>query len=543
MNVVSNLSVKHKLALIISLFLILICAFQYINLSDMRKHLDHSKVAQSKQIVASAKSVASYFYQQSARGEITEEEAMRSALAIITNIRYGEKNYLFISNLAAVMIAHPIKPELNGKNMSNIRDENGIKIFVEFANIVREQGQGTLNYFWPKPGNNDAVEKTSYVNLFEQWNWIIGTGTYIDDIDAIYNAILQRTIILLALTLPIILIVASIISKSLTGPIATISQAMQQLAKGDFTVQVDYRADNEIGSLAASLNMTTQSLSMLIRQVGDSCTLIKKATESAAVTTVQTFDGLNRQRGQTSELAAAIKQMSANTQEIAIRAVDTAENSRNADNAAQQGVKIVTTTIGKIDKVTEQMHKILSLMDQLEQDTEQVESILNVISEISDQTNLLALNAAIEAARAGEQGRGFAVVADEVRNLAKRTQDSTHQIRELNERLKASFSKAVSLVKTGHEYTEQCTISAHDASDHINSISGMVNNILQMSDQVASSIEQQSTVAEEINQNIASISSIAEETSQGASETAQYSKTLSSMSQQLESRISEFKIS
>jgi len=283
-------------------------------------------------------------------------------------------------------------------------------------------------------------------------------------------------------------------------------------------------------------------LSTLIKQVERSCLMIKESTESAATTTIQTFDGVNRQKDQTQALAAAVNEMSMSAQEVARRALDTATSSRSAHSEAVQGIQIVETTIDKIKQVSSQMQSLQTIMIQLERDTESVENILNVISDISDQTNLLALNAAIEAARAGNQGRGFAVVADEVRHLAKRTQDSTGQIRELNERLKSEFSAAVAMAQEGYESTSQCTLSAKEAGVHINTISSRVNEILQMSAQVASSAEQQSIVADEINNNISTISIIAEETSSGANETALVSQSLANMSIQLETRLAEFKI-
>jgi len=542
MSLISNLSVRYKLTLIIFLFATLIVILEFFNLSDMREQLETSKTEQSKHIVMSASNIARHFYRQQQRGIISNEQAQASALEAISAIRYDGNNYVFVSDLNAQMVSHPIKPELNGQDMRSTRDQNGLQIFVEFARLAKKQGQGSVNYFWPKPSEEQAIEKTSYVNLIKQWGWVIGTGVYTDDIDAIFRAELLHAIFILMLIMPIILIISVLISRSITRPIAEISQAMQSIATGNFNVQVSYSSRDEIGDLATNLNSTAIALSTLIKQVERSCLMIKESTESAATTTIQTFDGVNRQKDQTQALAAAVNEMSMSAQEVARRALDTATSSRSAHSEAVQGIQIVETTIDKIKQVSSQMQSLQTIMIQLERDTESVENILNVISDISDQTNLLALNAAIEAARAGNQGRGFAVVADEVRHLAKRTQDSTGQIRELNERLKSEFSAAVAMAQEGYESTSQCTLSAKEAGVHINTISSRVNEILQMSAQVASSAEQQSIVADEINNNISTISIIAEETSSGANETALVSQSLANMSIQLETRLAEFKI-
>lgn len=542
MTFLNNLSVKYKIALIIIMFSTLIIILEVLSLADMRKQLETSKAEQSRAIVSSASNIAKHFHQQYKNGLVSEQQAKSAALAAIAAIRYEGQNYVFITDLSTRMLSHPIKPALNGNNMSNTQDANGVSIFVEFVSIANNKGQGSLKYLWPKPGYSTPIDKISYVKLFKEWGWILGTGVYTDDIDQIYFDKALHSIALFLLALPIILFVSIAIYRNITRPIAEISQVMQRLAKGDFTAIVTHTGEDEIGHLAANLNSTTTALSKLILQVEDSCSLIRESTQSSATTTVQTFDGISRQKDQTTALAAAVNEMSMSAHEVAQTAITTADHSRSADAAALQGKDIVETTIDKINQVSTQMGSLLTMMARLEKDTEKVETILNVISDISDQTNLLALNAAIEAARAGDQGRGFAVVADEVRQLAKRTQESTGKIRELNDHLKSSFSNAVIMVKKGHEFTQQCTDSARDAGEHINSISVKVNEILQMSDKVAIAVEQQSLVAEEINQSISTISVIAEETSLGANATAAASETLSSMSMQLETHLQEFRI-
>ncbi|MFT5708278.1 MAG: methyl-accepting chemotaxis protein [Oceanospirillaceae bacterium] len=542
MKLISNLSVRYKLSLIILLFSALILILELSNLTNMREQLEISKADQSKEIVMSASNIANHFYTQYKKGDIPEAQARKSALEAISAMRYDDQNYVFISDLNAYMISHPIKPQLNGKDMSNTSDPHGFKLFAEFAKLAKKQGGGMITYYWPKPEFIDPIEKITYIHLMKEWGWVIGTGVYVDDLDQIFYQELINVIILLSLLMPIILIVAVIISRNITGPIAQINEAMQRMALGDFTVIATYTSRDEIGHLAKNLNTTTHALSDLIKQVESSCLLIKQSTQSAAVTTVQTFDGINRQKDQTEALAAAVNEMSLTAQEVAHTANLTADHSRSANGAAQQGREIVESTIGRINLVSAEMQSLLVTMEQLQQDTEEVETILNVISNISDQTNLLALNAAIEAARAGDQGRGFAVVADEVRQLAKRTQESTSQIRELNERLKSAFTNAVTIVEKGHEYTQHSTSSAQDASDYINTISLKINEILEMNDQVANSAGQQSIVAEEINQSISTISNIAEETSLGANEIAQASQSLADMSIQLETHLQKFKV-
>lgn len=542
MKILSNISVRNKLTLIIALFLALIFSLESLNLNSVREQLKQSRVNQSKEIVNTAKSIALYYYNLEKVGTMDIAQAKKAALDAMTAMRYEQGNYIFVIDTNVHMVSHPIKPDLNGKDLSNIKDPDGIRLFSAFAEVAKNNGSGAVHYRWPKPGASQPVEKISFVNLMSEWNWIIGTGSYIDDIEEIYFQQLIYALIVLALTIPIILIIVLYISRGITSPLAEITRVMELIATGDFTQKADHDSKDEIGKLAICVNQTVLALSQLIKSVEQSCNLIKQSTESAAATTAQTVAGVKKQKDETAALAAAMHEMSMTAQEVAITAGKTADSSHDADAAAQKGNQIVDATISRINNVALEMESLLSTISQLEQDTEEVENILNVISNISDQTNLLALNAAIEAARAGDQGRGFAVVADEVRQLAKRTQESTSQIRELNERLKSAFGNAVVTVRKGHEHTKHSSESAENAGTYIHAIVKQINEILDMSNMVANAVKQQSIVTEDMNQNITTISNIAEETSEGASETAGNSQSLADMAQQLENSLRQFRI-
>jgi len=353
----------------------------------------------------------------------------------------------------------------------------------------------------------------------------------------VYNALIA-----LAIVVPIIIYISIIIARGITSPLHDINRLMRQVAKGDLTGQVISESGDELGKLAHSVNETVQELRTLIQHVGNSCSLIREASEQAATTTQHTFDSVRKQHEQTEALATAMNEMAMTAQEVANTAERTAANSHDADEAAHTGNAIVDKTIARITDVAEEMQRLLSTISQLERDTEEVENILNIISDISDQTNLLALNAAIEAARAGDQGRGFAVVADEVRQLAKRTQESTEQIRGLNERLKSACHNAVEMMKNGHDHTQRSASSAEEAGHYIHTIVSQVNEIMDMNTMVASAVKEQSAVAEDMNRNITTISQIAESTNEDASSNADTSKSLANLARDMEQRLAAFNI-
>ncbi|MBY4675453.1 methyl-accepting chemotaxis protein [Marinobacterium arenosum] len=542
MQWIRNLSVGNKLAAIIVLLLGLTLAIETFNLLDFRQQLQHSRELQSKELVSTASSIVQHYHQAFKRGQLSESDARQAAKDAIAAIRYDDSNYVFITNLDTQIVLNPLKPELNGKDARHIKDPDGFPLFRAFTEVARTSGEGSVNYRWPHPEHMKPVKKTSYVKLFEPWGWIIGTGVYIDDIDALFYDKLTNVGITLLLVLVVVTYIALMLARSITRPLNEINQIMRRVAKGDLTASAVVRSRDELGRLASNVNETIQELRTLIDELQKSCSHIREASENAAATTSQTFAGVKRQHEETEALAAAMHEMAMTAQEVAETAERTASSSHDADDAAHKGDDIVNNTISRINSVAEEMKGLLSTISQLERDTEDVENILNIISEISDQTNLLALNAAIEAARAGEQGRGFAVVADEVRQLAKRTQESTEQIRALNERLKLACHNAVEMMRNGHEHTQNSASSAQEAGSYISTIVDQVNAIMDMNTMVATAVAEQSSVAEDMNRNISSISQIAEETSEGASVTAQTSETLAALARQLEQRIAEFKV-
>ena len=537
-----NISVRNKLAVIIFLLVGLTIVLEALNLFEYKHQLEQSRATQSRELVSTADAIAQRYYQQFRAGELTEDEARNLARTAISAMRYDGNNYLFIGDLKGNMIEHPTSPKLNGTNMINSRDATGFLFWKALVDTATQQQSGVVRYYWKKPGENDPSEKISYVKQFQPWQWMIATGVYVDDIKAMFYEQLIKALGIMLITLPLIMFLAVIIARGITTPLTEITSVMRRVAKGDLTGTVTCKGRDELGYLAQNVNETVQELRTLIQHVGESCIQIREASESAAATTEQTFVGVKRQHEETEALATAMHEMAMTAQEVAETAERTAASSHDADEAAHEGNRIVDTTIGRINDVADEMQRLLTTISQLERDTEEVENILNIISEISDQTNLLALNAAIEAARAGDQGRGFAVVADEVRQLAKRTQESTEQIRELNERLKSACHNAVAMMKNGHEHTQNSATSAQNAGSYIHTIVDQVNAIMDMNTMVATAVKEQSAVAEDMNRNIVNISQIAEETSQGANETAGTSKDLANLARQLEKRLAAFNI-
>lgn len=540
--VVTKMSVTHKLTAIILLLLSVSIAMKAYDLWEYRSDLLHERKLQSNHAVSMAYSIIDHYQQQQAAGVLSHTAAQKQALSALQAMRYDNDNYVWINDLDARMIMHPIKPELDGKDMSSFKDGQGKTLFTSIANTARQEKEGYEDYLWPRPGKTIAVEKISYFKLFEPWGWVIGTGVYIDDIDASFYSRLTEALIFLSIVIPMVVWLAVIISRSITQPLSHMTKVMENVAKGKLMARIDIKNQDELGDVSQAINHTLDIQQQLIQKLTNSSHHILSSAEQMASTTEQTSAGVKQQHGETQLLATAMQEMSATAQDVANNAQQTAEITVQAESTARLGDEIVKTTISAINDLATQVQSQADVITKLEQDTLQVESILSVIRDISDQTNLLALNAAIEAARAGEQGRGFAVVADEVRVLAKRTSESTDQIQSLNDRLKTACQGAVNMMGNSHSEAQKCIDRAASAGEHLNDIVLNVQQIMEMNSAVAEVVQQQSQVAEEMSNNLNNISIIAEQTQGGATLTANNSEQLASLARELRQQVQHFQV-
>ncbi|NOY62427.1 MAG: methyl-accepting chemotaxis protein [Gammaproteobacteria bacterium] len=319
---------------------------------------------------------------------------------------------------------------------------------------------------------------------------------------------------------------------------ATIEAIEQQ---SDLTLRSDISSKDEIGKIASSLNAMLEKFDHIIVDVAGSTTQIASAAEEMSTVTEQTNDGMNNQRQQTEQVATAINEMAATVQEVAKHANGAEVSANEADREAKQGSVVVSDTIKAISELSSEIEKATEVIQNLEKESDSIGTVLDVIKGIAEQTNLLALNAAIEAARAGEQGRGFAVVADEVRSLASRTQESTEEIQAMIERLQGGAQQAVKAMEGSRDKAHSSVDQAVKAGDSLHAITSAIATIADMNANIASASEQQGAVAEEINQNIVTISEVADQTANGAQQTASSSTELAGLANNLQQLVGQFK--
>lgn len=477
-------------------------------------------------------------------GKLTQEQAQAQAKQAVSAMRFGANGYFFITDMHPTMIMNPVMPSLDGKDLSDLKDPTGKLIIVEMVNVVQQQNAGFVSYLWPLPGTKTPVTKIGYVQGIPDWNWIVGSGVYMVQVDKVFHDQLVYYGLVALVVLCIALVLAAWLGRSVTRPISAVTRRMSEIAEGDadLTQRLDDTRSDEIGELAGAFNRFVGRMQRLIGEVAGSTAQVAAAAEELSATSEDTRGHVEQQRGETEHAATAINEMSATVRDVATNASDASQAARLADGEARQGREVVGAAVKAIDALAVEVEKAAEVIKGVEGHSEQIGSVLEVISGISEQTNLLALNAAIEAARAGEQGRGFAVVADEVRTLASRTQDSTEEIRSMIDRLRGGAKDAVAVMESSRELAKSGVEHARKADDSLKAITQSVAQINDMNALIATAAEEQTAVAEEISRNVTSINSSTQHTATGAQQAATASDELARLATQLQQVVGQFKV-
>ncbi|MFP3370606.1 MULTISPECIES: methyl-accepting chemotaxis protein [unclassified Pseudomonas] len=396
-------------------------------------------------------------------------------------------------------------------------------------------------------GNAQTASEQALQHMAEQGTLLLQTSqamttsqTAVRDAGATQAKTLLAVATGLALALG--LLAAWAITRQIIIPLRQTLRAAERVASGDLTQNLQVNRRDELGQLQASMQRMTQGLRELIGGIGDGVTQIASAAEELSAVTEQTSAGVNNQKVETDQVATAMNQMTATVHEVARNAEQASEAALMADQQAREGDRVVGEAVAQIERLAGEVINSSEAMNQLKAESDKIGSVLDVIKSVAQQTNLLALNAAIEAARAGEAGRGFAVVADEVRSLAQRTQQSTEEIEELIAGLQSGTQRVASVMDNSRQLTDSSVELTRRAGSSLETITRTVSSIQAMNQQIATAAEEQTAVAEEINRSVMNVRDISDQTSAASEETASSSVELARLGTHLQGLVGRFKL-
>ncbi len=535
----SRLKLSTKLILQVAIILICFSLVLMWTFLQFRERVYQEKMVATKHVVHVAYSLMAQYDKRVKEGEIKLADAQKLAIKDIQNLRYAEKEYFWINDLTPRMIMHPISPELNGTEVSDKKDPNGKRFFMEFVNVGKEKGEGMVEYQWPKPGETKPVDKISYVALYKPWGWIIGSGIYVDDVQKDMAKISYIIIGVITLVILGSLLLAFFVMRSITVPVNKMVAVSEKLATGDIDVQVDVDSKDEIGILAQAfrnmienirqsvksaaqiaegdltveikpksekdllavsmLNMATR-LRNIFHDVKSAASNVASGSDQLSSSSVEMSQGATEQAASAEEVSSSMEQMISNIKQNADNAQQTEKIAIKSAQDAREGGKAVGETVKAMKEIAGR---------------------ISIIEEIARQTNLLALNAAIEAARAGEHGKGFAVVASEVRKLAERSQTAAGEINTLS-------ASSVLVAEQAGQMLDRMVPDIQKTADLVQEISA--------------ASREQDTGAEQINKAIQQLDQVIQQNASASEELSSTAEELSSQAQQLQETVSFFKI-
>ena len=491
-------------------------------------------------------------YDGAAQGDMASRE---QAIVILSKIKFGKDGYFFGHDSNVVRLFRGDSPVDVGKSLADRRDPNGVYINRELVNVAKNNSY-YVNYSSPLPTDDSVlVPKMAYSYYLPKWDMALGTAINLDgveaqiaqvqgEIDERISTIITSIMVIAAVLLVIFGIVGVVLSNTFLRPLQQIKDNLDDIAagEGDLTRRLPINGDDELGQLAGSFNRFVEKIHGLVRQIVDMTGQLTELVGQVSAQTQRSEEAMERQRHETDQVATAINEMSAAAHEVAQSAQGAAEAAQKTDTEGQAAKQVVDGSIERIHTLVQDIRDSGVSLDTLQKDVSSIVSVLDVIRSIAEQTNLLALNAAIEAARAGEAGRGFAVVADEVRALASRTQQSTQEIQGMIDRLQKGTQDAVTAMRRSSDAGDVTSEQANRAGTSLDAIAQLIATINAMNAQIASAAEEQTAVAEEINRSVhqiaVAVDSVADETQLGA----QTSRSLADLGQRLGQLVGQFRI-
>jgi len=537
-----SMRLSSRIQSLVGLMLLGLLSISLVSVFQMKHTLIEDRMEKTRNLVETGASIITRYNKLAQEGKLSEEEAKKAAIEDLRTLRYGSNDYFFIIDTNYVYVLQPAKPEVEGHNVHDLKDANGVFLIQELVKVAHNGG-GFVNYAFPRAGKTEPEPKLSYATLFTPWGWVLGTGIYINDVDEhFHNSVLslgEISLVLVALLSLIGWLIGSSILNQLGGEPSEAARIMKLVAAGDLTAKY---ANPRAGSLLANLDSMVTTLRNLVTEINASANNLVQNAEQIKNASRQIAGAAEQQSNATASMAAAIEELTVSSNNISDRARNTEKDSREAMSHASEGSQHVGDASTAIQMVASAVEDASASIRTLEERATQISSIANVIKEIAGQTNLLALNAAIEAARAGEQGRGFAVVADEVRKLAERTAVATTEIEKMITGIQNDTVTSVDAMNAVLPKVHEGVHLANTASEALLSIENGADRTLSNIIEVANATSEQTSASTLITRQVEQISQMLEETTVTIRQTANSAQELEHIAQGLKTQINQFKV-
>lgn len=528
---IADIKLVPKMILLMIFSTVLILAKVAFDAQQIKTQISKQQGHELTQKITLAEGVVRTAYEQQAilGGE---EQAKAFALETLANMKWANNGHIWVLQQDGVALLFPGQSNLEGRKAFSAFD--GVQQQLELS---AGNGQGLLN---TKIGNEAVTVATQG---FELWSWSLAAAVDSQAADAVYWGVIQRGVMETVILIVVFVILLIWVARLMLKQVNAVTVGLEALANKDLTEHVQLTCNDEFGSIASGIRTTVANWKALLQQQNISSEELLDISDQLTVCMEAVQESIEEEFSQVEDLATAMNQMTSSVKEVASSAATASTSTIEANQVALEGNSYVESTIGTINSLSSNIDESSKAVNQVEEKVSSIGSVVDTIRGISEQTNLLALNAAIEAARAGEQGRGFAVVADEVRNLAQRTQEATVEIQQMIEQLQRSASQAVSLMSTSVEEANHSVEQVGKAGNKIDFIAGQVQSIADLNNQIASASEEQSCVAQEMNGNINEVKELVEGSVTVLKELNEMAGIIATHSHALANEIKSFKVS
>lgn len=539
------MKLKTQAYILSAIILTALLALTVTGLWTLRVASNLDNKARVTELFKSAYSILTEVEQMAVEGSLGEDEAKALATRLLRNNIYKDNEYVYVADENMIFVATPLDPQLHGTSFNDFKDGDGKSVGQLIQRVLGNTTGQIVEYTWTQKLEDGTIEeKLSIAEKTPHWGWVVGTGIGFNEVNARFWSTAQWQLLLcFAIAIGIFGVLLVSIRKMLAllgGEPQDVHSAVQAVAQGNIQASFDKSAPK--GSIYEAVQQMSLSLAQLVKNLDTSMIALRQELANVEDRSASIASLTDSQQQSTEMIATAMTEMASSANNVADSARDTASNTEEADKQSQHTQHLIHNTVDNIQGLASQLGTASQAVADLDSDVNNIVKVLDVIGDIAEQTNLLALNAAIEAARAGEQGRGFAVVADEVRNLAGRTQSSTKEIQQMITNLQAGSRNAINTMEVCAETSQSTVVESQNASEALQQIVIALESITQMSHQIATAAAEQTQVGDDIAKRINLIEESGNQLSNVVAESHSSTQSLNTLANDLENWVSKFTV-